>query len=282
MMTNAVLRTIRVSIALVVVFSPLFVMAQVPDQIIDLTVEAAIDEKGVTKISETVLYDFGPKRLHGIFRNIPLQAQEGSTLRKFGITDVAVTDRDGTPVPFETIDERTHLRLKIGDPDAFVTGVVEYRISYTAKTIMRGFSKFDEWLWDATSSNWPVPIARTRVSVTFPRSIPVQDLVRSCVTIPPGGAQSEETCQVGFIDRSPDGQTPSIQMMDLNMQPKESMHVGLGFPKGFIKDVPELKPPISTKTPPLAQVFPATMMVVMIGLGVRELLRRKWPHLVRE
>jgi len=276
-------RFIATVLALIgMLFAPSVTLAQVPDQILDLTVNAVIDEEGVTKFTETVLYDFGPKTLHGIYRNIPLQAQEGSTLRRFGITDVAVTDRDGKPITFETIDERTHLRLKIGDPDAFVTGVVEYRISYTAKTMMRGFSKFDEWLWDATSSNWPVSIARARVSVTFPSAIPVQDLVRSCVTVPPGSIEKDETCQVGFIDRTPDGKTASIQMMDLNMAPKESMYVGLGFPKGFIKDVPELKPPVSMKTPPLAQVLPATMMLVMIGVGVREIFRRKWPHLAKE
>jgi len=262
-------------------FTPLFVFAQVPDQILDLTVTATIDEKGSTHIEEVVLYDFGPKRLHGIFRNIPLQAQEGNAIRNFGIKDVTVTDRDGKPIPFSTINEKTYLRLKIGDPDVRISGVVEYHISYTASTIMRGFSKSDEWLWDVTSSNWPVPITRARVNIIFPKSITIQDLVRGCVTIPPGAPQGKETCQVGFVDRSVEGATPSIQAMDLNMAPKESMLIGLGFPKGFIKDVPITKPPKSTQVAPLIEVLPATLMVVLIGFGVREILRRKWPHLVR-
>jgi hypothetical protein len=264
------------------VLTPGVVSAQVPDQILDLTVTATIDENGSTKIVETVLYDFGPKRLHGIFRNIPLQAQEGNAIRNFGIEDIAVTDREGKPIPFTATKESTYTRLKIGDPDKFVTGVIEYRISYTASSIMRGFSKFDEWLWDATSSNWPVPIVRARVSVTFPKTIPIQDLIRSCVTIPAGDAQANETCQVGFIDRTPDGQTPSIQAMDLNMAPKESMHIGLGFPKGFIKGVKEAKPPVTTRAPSLAQLLPAVLMVLMIGVGAREIVRRRWPDLVRE
>ncbi len=264
------------------VCAPLFALAQVPDQILDLTVNAAIDENGSTKIVETVLYDFGPKRLHGIFRNIPLQAQEGNTIRKFGITDISVTDHDGKPVPFETFNERTYLRLKIGDPDALVSGVVEYTIQYTAKTIMRGFSRFDEWLWDVTSSNWPVPIGRARVNISFPSYLPVQDLIRSCVTIPPGQTGTKETCQVGFIDRTATGSTASIQMMDLNMAPKESLQIGLGFPKGFIKNVPEAKQAVSVKNPPLTQILPATLILVMLGFGLREILRRKRPHWVDE
>lgn len=261
---------------------PSVTFAQVPDQILDLLVTATIDENGSTQIVETVLYDFGPKRLHGIYRNVPLQAQEGSMIRNFGIKDISVTDRDGNPVPFTSKTEATYVRLKIGDPDKFVTGVVEYRISYTASTVMRGFSKFDEWLWDATSSNWPVPIVRARVNVIFPKTIPIQDLIRSCVTVPVGEAQAKETCQVGFIDRTPDGQTPSIQAMDLNMAPKESMHIGLGFPKGFVKGIKEVKPPATTKAPSLAQLLPAVLMVLMLGIGAREIVRRKWPHLVRE
>jgi hypothetical protein len=262
--------------------APVFVSAQVPDQILDLTVTATIAKDGSTRFEEVVLYDFGPKRVHGIYRNLPLQAQEGNTLRKFGIEEISVTDREGKVIPFETIDERTHLRLKIGDPDTFITGVMEYRILYTARTLMRGFSKFDEWLWDATSSNWPVQILRARVSVVFPEPLPIQDVIRSCVTVPPGGVVGEETCQVGFVDRTEDGRTPSIQMMDLNLAPKESMHVGLGFPKGFIDGVPEARPPLSGKAAPLAQVLPAVFMVILIGVAGREVLRRKWPHLAKE
>lgn len=263
-------------------FTPLFVSAQVPDQILDLTVTATIDENGSTHIEEVILYDFGPKRLHGIFRNIPLQAQEGSIIRNFGIKDITVTDRDGNAIPVTTSNEKTYLRLKIGNPDVLVTGAVEYHISYTASTIMRGFSKSDEWLWDVTSSNWPVPILRARVNIVFPKSISIQELVRSCVTIPPGTSQGKETCQVGFIDRSENGVTPSIQAMDLNMAPKESMLIGLGFPKGFIKNVPITKQPVRMKVAPLTEVLPATLMVVLLGFGVREILRRKWPHVVRE
>jgi hypothetical protein len=261
---------------------PHTVFAQVPDRILDLTVNATIDAEGVTKIKETVLYDFGPKKLHGIFRNIPLQAQEGNTLRVFGIKDVTVTNYDGKPIPFETINERTFLRLKIGDPDVLVTGAIEYNISYTAETIMRGFSKFDEWLWDVTSSNWPVPIARARVNVVFPDTIPVQDLVRSCVTTPPGETERKETCQVGFIDRTDDGRTPSIQMMDLNLAPRESMYIGLGFPKAFIKNVPETTAPTNTQPAKIEQALPAALMLIVLGVAVREILRRKKPDLVKE
>jgi hypothetical protein len=269
-------------VALLAFLAPMFVSAQIPDQILDLTITANIGKDGSTRFTEVVLYDFGPKRLHGIYRNIPVQAQEGNRLRKFGLEDFSVTDREGKAVPFEVVDERTYVRLKIGDPDALVTGVVEYHIGYTAKTLMRGFPSFDEWLWDATSSNWPVSIARIRMSVVFPEPLFVKDLVRSCSTIPPGGAQSEETCQVGFIDRTPDGKTPSIQMMDLNLVPKESMHIGLGFPKGFIEGIFIEKPALSGKSAPLAQVLPAAFMVVLLGIGVREILRRKWPHLAKE
>ena len=203
-------------------------------------------------------------------------------LRNFGISNVAVVDHDGKAIPFTSTREGTYIRLKIGDERKLVSGVREYRISYTASTIMRGYSKFDEWLWDVTSSNWPVPIVRGRVNVIFPRTLPIQDLVRSCVTLQPEDTKGKESCQVGFIDRTSDGKTISVQAMDLNMAPKESMHIGLGFPKGFIKNVSEVKAPVSAKYPPLTVLLPVSFMFIMIGFGAKEILRRKWPHLVKE
>jgi hypothetical protein len=127
-----------------------------------------------------------------------------------------------------------------------------------------------------------VPILRARVNVVFPQELPVQDLVRSCVTVVLGAPQGKETCQVGFIDRTDDGKTKTIQMMDLNMAPKESLQIGLGFPKGFIKNVPEVRQPTNVKNPPLVQVLLATVAALLLGFGIREIMRRKWPHLVKE
>ena len=263
--------------------TPIFAFAQAADHVLDLTVEAKIAMDGTTQVTEDVLYDFGASEHHGIYRNLPTHVQEGADSRAFGITDITVTDKTGKVVPFEVLNQGTYMRIKIGDPDKLITGLQEYRIAYSAKSLIRAFPDNDIWEWDATSSNWPVTIRRARLSVVFPKEFAMGSIAKSCVTEVGGKPNTHETCQVGFLDKTASGTTRSIQFMDPElMQPKESMLVQLAFPKGTFKGITKATlPKAQTKSPhPLKIVF-ATIMLIALAQIARHIIARKYPRLVK-
>ena len=88
--------------------------------------------------------------------------------------------------------------MRIGDPDAFVTGRHEYVIEYRITGALQSMAADDavaiggqggdaELYWDFVGSGWEVPIASARATVTGPADI----LAVGCFTGPYG---SQDTC----------------------------------------------------------------------------------------
>ncbi len=164
----------------------------VTEAIRDYNVYITVNPDASVDVMEEILYDFGYDQRHGIYRNIPLSYWDGETYIDTEITNISVVDEEGTEYQYEEY-RGYDLELKIGDPDATITGQHWYIISYTAHAIINGFETHDELYWDAIGTDWSVPIDSSEVLVTIPEGGSVDTNYTTCYT-GSYGTQYEQNC----------------------------------------------------------------------------------------
>lgn len=139
------------------------------ESILAFDTEVSLEGDDAFTVVETLRYDFGDERRHGIFRDVPVRYGRGrSADYRIGLEVLEVTDGDGRARPWRTSRSGRHLRIRIGDPDATVTGVQVYRIRYRVSRGILFFEDHDELYWNATGNAWPVGIGAARVRVLLP------------------------------------------------------------------------------------------------------------------
>ena len=149
------------------------------EEISELRVAAVVSADTTMTLTETIAYDFTPNARHGIYRDIPLfdELVTGDE-RHYGV-EVASVRMDGAAVPYETGVEGSYLRVRIGDPEEFVTGSHEYVIEYRVTGALQSMSAADaaaiggqggdaELYWDFVGNGWGVPIANARATLDGP------------------------------------------------------------------------------------------------------------------
>ncbi|HSP55732.1 MAG TPA: DUF2207 domain-containing protein, partial [Dehalococcoidia bacterium] len=125
-----------------------------------------INEDGTVTATEDIRVDFGSLEKHGIFRDIPVEYKyDDQNNRLIRLTNISVDD-GSKPWQFEEQDNGINKRLKIGDPDALVSGPQRYRIQYTINQGLNPFADHDEFYWNVTGNESPVTIGGASAKVT--------------------------------------------------------------------------------------------------------------------
>ena len=105
---------------------------------------------------------------HGIHRTIPIEypGPNGTNYELF-LTVTSVTDGSGGKLKYDSSTSSGARDLKIYIPDAVdATRTVE--ITYRVRNGTRFFDDHDEFYWNVTGNDWPVPIDRVAATVRFP------------------------------------------------------------------------------------------------------------------
>jgi uncharacterized membrane protein YgcG len=105
---------------------------------------------------------------HGIHRFIPVEypGPRGTNFTLF-LKVKAVTDGDGNSLKYEASTSKGFRDLKIYIPNAIdATRTVE--IDYAVGNGARFFEDHDEFYWNVTGNDWPVPIDHATALVSFP------------------------------------------------------------------------------------------------------------------
>ena len=187
-----------------------------------------IQKDGSVFIAETIIYDFGSNQKHGIFRDIPLTAVNGPQLNinVSGVSD-NIRNEFGQPYQYTTLIANNVLRIKIGDPNAFVTGIKNYIISYQVDNAIRTFNDRDELYWNVTGNQWPVAIQNAKASVTLPDS-PIPNVEMDCFT----GSQGDTQKECIFTQADPSLNYWATQPLNA----EEGLTLVLGMPLGYIQN----------------------------------------------
>jgi uncharacterized membrane protein len=156
-------------IFLSIIFSLVFVSNAYSWIINDYDVEIKIEPDSNLKITERLVVDFGSENKHGIYRDIPLEFTNptGKT-QKIQIYDIYVTDQNVNPYQTDISTWGNNLRIRIGDPNKFVSGIQHYIIRYRVKYALYNIGNIDELYWNAIGTNWAVPINSGSAKVIFP------------------------------------------------------------------------------------------------------------------
>jgi uncharacterized protein (TIGR04222 family) len=134
-------------------------------------VEIQILENGDLAVTETIDYDFGSGLRHGIFRTIPTRFHHDDVHdRVYPIRD-AIVESPTAPSDVEVSDEGGSTVIRVGDPDAEISGRHTYTLSYRVEGALNAFDEHDELYWNAVGDEWQAPIERVRVVVRAPDDV---------------------------------------------------------------------------------------------------------------
>jgi Predicted membrane protein (DUF2207) N-terminal domain/Predicted membrane protein (DUF2207) C-terminal domain len=144
--------------------SPLFARSW---HISDFNDDITISADGTTTVHERITVVF-VGQFHGIYRNIPIEYPgPGGTNYTLFLSVKGVTDEDGHSLKYESSRKGDYRDLKIYVPGAEdATRTIE--IHYVLRNAVRFFSDHDEFYWNVTGNDWPVPIDHATALVTFP------------------------------------------------------------------------------------------------------------------
>jgi uncharacterized membrane protein YgcG len=138
-------------------------------RIADFKDTISINRDASTLVSEKITLEF-VGTWHGIHRTIPVEypGPHGTNYTLF--VDVKrVTDDNGNKLKYDSSKSGDFLDLKIYIPDAVdATRVVN--IDYAVRNAIRSFDDHDEFYWNMTGNDWPVPIDHASAFVTLPEN----------------------------------------------------------------------------------------------------------------
>ena len=168
--STRVFSVVKAVLAVLLGIVPVLSSAQVRNwRIADFKDTIAINRDAGTLVSEKITLVF-VGQWHGIHRTIPVEYPGPHSTNYTLFVDVkSVTDENGNKLKYESSKSGDFLDLKIYIPDAVdATRVVN--IDYTARNAIRTFDDHDEFYWNVTGNDWPVPIDHASAFVTLPES----------------------------------------------------------------------------------------------------------------
>ncbi|MGC2328139.1 MAG: DUF2207 domain-containing protein, partial [Candidatus Sulfotelmatobacter sp.] len=105
---------------------------------------------------------------HGVHRILPIEYPgPNHTNYELFIDVTSVTDGVGDSLKYDTSVANGNRDLKIYIPDA-VDATRSVEIVYTVRNGTRFFDAYDEFYWNVTGNDWPVPIDHAAAIATFP------------------------------------------------------------------------------------------------------------------
>ena len=183
---------------LLLLFSPTIVLAQGKSwHVADFKDTISISADGTALVSEKLTLVFVGE-WHGIHRTIPVEypGPKGSNYTLF-LKVLGVTDENGSKLKYESSKSGAYRDLKIYIPDAIdATRVVN--IDYSVRNGVRHFDDYEEFYWNITGNDWPVPIDHASAFVTLPEG--ASGLRAQAFTGVYGSKESEADAQVNGAD----------------------------------------------------------------------------------
>ncbi len=185
-----------------------------------------ITEDGSTAVKERINLVFVGE-FHGIHRTIPVEypGPRGSNYTLFLDVD-SVTDGAGRKLKYESKTSGGFRDLKIYIPDA-VNATRTVDISYSVRNGIRFFDDHDEFYWNVTGNDWPVPIDHAEAHVYLPKKAAGR-LRAQAFTGVYGSAERNVTSDVNGAD---------IAFETTNPLPmRGGMTIDIFVPKGILKE----------------------------------------------
>jgi hypothetical protein len=195
-------------------------------RVADFRGNISVHEDGSADVHERITLAFVGE-WHGIHRFIPVEypGPQGTNYTLF-LNVTAVTDGNGGKLKYQSSTGNGLRDLKIFIPDAVDTNrTVE--IDYTVRNGMRFFEDHDEFYWNVTGNDWPVPIDHASSLATFPDSA-AGSLRAQAFTGVYGSAERGASAEVRGSEVSFETNNP--------LPMRGGMTIDIFIPKGILKE----------------------------------------------
>jgi len=193
-------------------------------KITDFNSNAQINSDQKVNVTEEITVDFGNLEKHGIYRYIPYKYFRNGNNYIVRIKILGITDDAGNKIPYEESRQSDNFFIKIGNANKIVTGVQKYKINYSLERVINHFSDHDEFYWNVTSNDWPVPIENTEIRIQWPEGAEITQDV--CYVGAYGSAQ--EDCKINTEKNS------AIFTSNNALNPGEGFTVASGIKTGLL------------------------------------------------
>jgi uncharacterized membrane protein YgcG len=216
-------RTVASCFLLVIFATPLFARSW---RVADFSDTISVHEDGSAAVHERITLAFDGE-WHGIHRFIPIEypGARGTNYTLF-LRVTGVTDGSGGKLKYESSNANGFRDLKIFIPDAVdATRTVE--IDYTVRNGTRFFEDHDEFYWNLTGNDWPVPIDHASALVSFP-SAAAGSLRAQAFTGAYGAAERDATAEVRGAEASFETNNP--------LPMRGGMTIDIFIPNGILKE----------------------------------------------
>ncbi len=126
-----------------------------------------VEEDGSARVEEQITFVFNGE-YHGIYRDLPVDypGPGGSNYTLF-VKVLSVTGESGDKLKVEKKTSNGFLHLKVFVPGA-VDATRTVNIEYSVANGTRFFEDHDEFYWNVTGNDWPVPIEQATAMIYFP------------------------------------------------------------------------------------------------------------------
>lgn len=201
--------------------------ARAEERIRAFSSDIKINREGSLDVIETIRVTAGGDQIrHGIFRDFPTRYSNGVGGRvKIDFTLLG-TELDGNPVPVATEYISGGIRIKIGDPDKYVSpGQHRYSIRYRVTGELGRYRDYDELYWNVTGTGWRLPIDVAEVRIRLPEAAPFGQ--RSVYT----GPQGSKAANAEVVEERA-GEILFRTTVPLDRE--EGLTVAVAFPKGIV------------------------------------------------
>ncbi len=195
-------------------------------RIADFQDTITVEKDGSALVNERITLVFVGE-WHGIHRTIPIEypGPNGTNYELF-LNVSSITDGNGNKLKYESSTSGGFRDLKMYIPDAVdTTRTVE--IAYRVRNGTRFFKDYDEFYWNVTGNDWPVPIDHVTATVHFPASAS-GSLRAQAFTGVYGSTQRDATATVNG---------PDVQFETNNSLPmRGGMTIDVYIPKGILSE----------------------------------------------
>ena len=184
-----------------------------------------VNNDGSALVNETITLVFVGE-WHGIHRTIPIEypGPDGTNYQLF-VDLKSITDENGAKLKYDSSISGAYRDLKIYIPDA-LNAMRIVQIAYRVRNGTRFFDQYDEFYWNVTGNDWPVPIDHAAATVHFPDAAS-GSLRAQAFTGVYGSTQSDATAKV-------DGATTEFET-NHPLPMRGGLTVDVYIPKGILK-----------------------------------------------
>jgi len=211
-------------------------LAQAGDwDISDFSTDIIVGKDSGIEVTETIVADYTREEHHGILRYIPIKYRDdfGNKLSlQFNLQ--SITDETGKSWMYDQSYEGDSVYLKIGDPDIYLHKPSTFKIKYKVVQAVNYFKDHDELYWNATGTEWDVPMKNVQATVTLPAGTNDADIQAKCYT--------------GYYGSSGEGCTSSVTNGTITFKANiatadqyslgigQGLTVVVGWPKGIVAE----------------------------------------------